>query len=326
MNWFHQLPQYWQSTHAMTYVLWPIEMLYSTLIGMRRFLYGVGLMKSHRVNATVIVVGNVVAGGGGKTPLSMALVERLKKQGYQVGLISRGYGRKDTELRNVTSDSAVAEVGDEPLLMAQKCKVPVMVGANRVAAAQALLKQFPAVNVIVCDDGLQHLKLQRDIEICVMDSAGIGNGHLLPAGPLRESWPRKVDLLLHTQKRSLKEGYESTRQILQAVNRQGQIQDLSQFALGPVEVVCGIAKPQAFVGMLEQQQIHVERLSTLPDHDDFSEWQSLAPHLPLLCTEKDAVKLWAHCPQAWAVQLDFQPENDFWLDFDKLMTARHRYH
>jgi tetraacyldisaccharide 4'-kinase len=154
----------------------------------------------------------------------------------------------------------------------------------------------------------------------------LGNGHLLPAGPLREPWPRKVDLLLHTQKRTLSEGYDSTRQIFQAVNQQGQKQDLSQLAHQAVEVVCGIAKPQAFVDMLEQQQIRVERLSTLPDHDDFSEWRPLAPHLPLLCTEKDAVKLWHQQPQAWAVQLEFQPENDFWVDFDKLMKARHRYH
>jgi tetraacyldisaccharide 4'-kinase len=326
MNWLHQLPRYWQGTHALTFLLWPIELLYRGLFGLRQFLYGLGVFKQHRVNATVIVVGNVVAGGGGKTPLSIALVQRLKQQGYQVGVISRGYGRKDQGLQSVTPNSDVAVVGDEPLLMAQKCKVPIMVGTNRVEAAQALLKQFPAVNVIVCDDGLQHLRLQRDIEICVMDAAGLGNGHLLPAGPLREPWPRKVDLLLHTQKRTLSQGYDSTRQIIQAVNQQGQNQDLSQLAQQAVEVVCGIAKPQAFVDMLEQQQIRVERLSTLPDHDDFSQWRPLAPHLPLLCTEKDAVKLWTQQPQAWAVQLEFQPENAFWVDFDKLMKARHRYH
>lgn len=325
MNWLHQLPRYWQDTHAITFLLLPIELLYRGLFGLRQFLFGIGVFKQQRVNATVIVVGNVVAGGGGKTPLSIALVQRLKQQGYQVGVISRGYGRKDQGLQSVTPNSDVAVVGDEPLLMAQKCNVPIMVGTNRVAAAQALLKQFPTVNVIVCDDGLQHLRLQRDIEICVMDAAGLGNGHLLPAGPLREPWPRKVDLLLHTQQRTLSEGYDSTRQIHQAVNQQGNIQDLSQFAHQAVEVVCGIAKPQAFVDMLEQQ-LRVERLSTLPDHDDFSEWRPLAPHLPLLCTEKDAVKLWTQQPQAWAVQLEFQPENAFWVDFDKLMKARHRYH
>ena len=326
MNWLHRLPHYWHTTHAITYLLWPVEVFYRVIFTVRRFLFQVGVFKQHRIDATVIVVGNIVAGGGGKTPLSIALVQHLTQQGYQVGVVSRGYGRKEQNIQLVTRLSAPSEVGDEPLLIAQKCGVPVMVGAQRVDAAKALLKQFPQVNVIVCDDGLQHLSLHRDIEICVMDAMGLGNGHLLPAGPLREPWPRPVDLLLHTQKRSLSEGYTSERELLNTVNHLGQSQDLKQFAHQSVEVVCGIAKPQAFVDMLTQQQIRIACMSTLPDHDDFSGWQPQAAHLPLLCTEKDAVKLWSQHPQALAVPLIFQPETGFWTHFDKLMKSRHRYH
>jgi len=113
----------------------------------------------------------------------------------------------------VNAQSLATDVGDEPLMIFQKCNVPVVVGAQRVAAARQLLNQFPAVNVLVCDDGLQHIALQRDIEICVMDATGLGNGHLLPAGPLREPWPRQVDLLLHTHQRTLPEGFESLREL-----------------------------------------------------------------------------------------------------------------
>jgi tetraacyldisaccharide 4'-kinase len=326
MSWLHHLPRYWQTTSAITYCLWPLEVVYSLLISIRRQLFSVGFFKQHRIEATVVVVGNVVAGGGGKTPLTIALVQRLKQQGYQVGVVSRGYGRNDQTLQSVQLNSRVEDVGDEPLLIAQKCNIPVMVGTQRVAAAQALLKQFPHINVIVCDDGLQHLSLQRDIEICVMDKAGIGNGHLLPAGPLREPWPRSVDLLLHTQTRSLDEGFESTRQLAKAVHQTGQMVDLSVFAHQSVEVVCGIAKPQAFVGMLREKQILVKNLSTLPDHADFLGWTPQSPELPLLCTEKDAVKLWTQCPQALAVPLVFEPEMAFWQHFDALMKSRHRYH
>ena len=326
-HWLHELPPHWQTSTGLTYVLWPLEALYTMAQSLRRALYKFGFIQSHKINATVIVVGNVVAGGGGKTPLTIALVKRLQQQGFQVGVVSRGYGRSQHQIQMVDTHSSTDQVGDEPLLIFQKCHVPVAVGAQRVDAARHLLNQHPNVNIVVCDDGLQHWSLQRDIEICVMDAMGIGNGHLLPAGPLRERWPRQVDLLLHTQHKSLAEGYTSTRQLSEIVtNGWGHTMTLTALAQQKVEVVCGIAKPDAFVDMLKDRHLQIEQVTALPDHANFSNWQSVHPELNLLCTEKDAVKLWPLNPEAFAVSLLFEPEIEFWQAFDTLLKARHRYH
>jgi tetraacyldisaccharide 4'-kinase len=248
-------------------------------------------------------------------------------QGFQVGVVSRGYGRAHTSLQIVNAQSLASVVGDEPLMIFQKCNVPVVVSAQRVAAARQLLHQFPSVNVLVCDDGLQHIALQRDIEICVLDATGLGNGHLLPAGPLREPWPRQVDLLLHTHNRTLPEGFESRRELSSfALTSEGKQVPIADLKLNPVEVVSGIAKPDAFLAMLEQKQFQIRHSTALPDHDNFQTWQPSHPELPLLCTEKDAVKLWARFPQAIAMPLVFEPETAFWKTFDQLFQSRHRYH
>lgn len=326
-QWLQQLPKYWRNRNAITYLLWPFEVTYKIAWRLRQGGIRLGWIKQHRVNATVIVVGNVVVGGGGKTPLTMALVQRLVSQGFQVGVVSRGYGRAHTSLQIVNAQSLATVVGDEPLMIFKKCNVPVVVSAQRVAAARQLLHQFPSVNVLVCDDGLQHIALQRDIEICVFDATGLGNGHLLPAGPLREPWPRQVDLLLHTHKRSLPEGFESRRELSSfALTSEGKQVPIADLKLNPVEVVSGIAKPDAFLAMLEQKQFQIRHSTTLPDHDNFQTWQPSYPELPLLCTEKDAVKLWARFPQALAMPLVFEPETAFWKKFDQLFQSRHRYH
>ena len=322
-----QLPKYWRNRNAITYLLWPFEVTYKIAWRLRQGAIRLGWIKQHRVNATVIVVGNVVVGGGGKTPLTMALVQRLVSQGFQVGVVSRGYGRAHTSLQIVNAQSLASVVGDEPLMIFQKCNVPVVVSAQRVAAARQLLHQFPSVNVLVCDDGLQHIALQRDIEICALDATGLGNGHLLPAGPLREPWPRQVDLLLHTHKRTLPEGFESHRELSSfALTSEGKQVPVVDLKLNPVEVVSGIAKPDAFLAMLEQKQFQIRHSTALPDHDNFQTWQPSHPELPLLCTEKDAVKLWARFPQALAMPLVFEPETAFWKTFDQLFQSRHRYH
>jgi tetraacyldisaccharide 4'-kinase len=322
-----QLPKYWGNRNAITYLLWPFEIGYKIAWRLRQWAVSLGWIQRHRVNATVIVVGNVVAGGGGKTPLTMAIVQRLVMQGFHVGVVSRGYGRTLASLQIVNAHSLASEVGDEPLMVFQKCSVPVVVGAQRVEASRHLLNLFPAVNVLVCDDGLQHIALQRDIEICVMDATGLGNGHLLPAGPLREPWPRQIDLLLHTHQRTLPQGFESRRELgTFALTSQGKQMSLSDLKLQAVEVVSGIAKPEAFLAMLKQGQFQIQCSTALPDHDDFANWQPLHPELPLLCTEKDAVKLWKRFPQALAVPLVFEPEEAFWKAFDQLFLSRHRYH
>jgi tetraacyldisaccharide 4'-kinase len=327
IKWLQQLPKYWRNRNAITYWLWPFEVIYKMAWYLRQGAIRLGWIQQHRVNATVIVVGNVVVGGGGKTPLTIALVQRLVSQGFQVGVVSRGYGRTETSLQIVNAQSSASVVGDEPLMIFQKCNVPVVVSAQRVTAARQLLHQFPSVNVLVCDDGLQHIELQRDIEICVLDATGLGNGHLLPAGPLREPWPRQVDLLLHTHQRTFPEGFESRRELSSfALTSEGQQVPLADLKLTPVEVVSGIAKPEAFLAMLVQKQFQIRHSTALPDHDNFQTWQPSHPELPLLCTEKDAVKLWARFPHALAIPLVFEPETAFWKTFDQLFQSRHRYH
>ena len=149
-----------------------------------------------RADVPVIVVGNVSAGGAGKTPVTLALLEHLRARGWHPGVVSRGYGRRTTDCREVRSDSLALDVGDEPLLIARRAQVPVFVARQRMQAVQALRQAHPRINLIVCDDGLQHLALARDVEICVFNDEGVGNGWLLPAGPLREPWPRRVDCVL----------------------------------------------------------------------------------------------------------------------------------
>ena len=191
--------------------LLPLAWVYAGLIRWQKIRHQTGVCRSESVRATVIVVGNIVAGGGGKTPLTMAIVEHLQDAGYAVGIVSRGYGRQLRDVREVELDSVPQDVGDEPLMMKRRCEVPVFVARRRAEAAKALLAAYPATQILVCDDGLQHPALARNIEICAMDARGIGNGRLLPAGPLRESWPRAVDLLIHTGQRTMREGFSGKR-------------------------------------------------------------------------------------------------------------------
>jgi tetraacyldisaccharide 4'-kinase len=327
LKWLHKLPSLWQTQSTFTVLLWPVESVYRLLVLARQWLYHLGWFRQTKVDALVIVVGNVVVGGGGKTPLCIALVKHLLSKGHTVAVISRGYGRESQVLEEVNANSLVSQVGDEPLLIYKKCGVPVVVSRNRVEAAQWVLRQYPSTGILVCDDGLQHLALHRDIEICVMDASGIGNGRLLPAGPLREPWPRPVNLLLHTHHRSLPEGYESIRQLSDvAIASNGTFVPLLSLTNQTLEVVTGIAKPDAFITMLKDRNLLIKDHSALPDHDDFSQWSPLSPESQLVCTEKDAIKLWARYPSALAIPLIFEPENDFWLELDSQITASQSYH
>ena len=190
-------PAMWLHRNLRSWALWPVSQLYRALIALRAALYKMGALRSQHPGKPVIVVGNVVAGGSGKTPVVMALVRYLQSQGLRPGVISRGYGRTTTDCRAVLPHAVASEVGDEPLLIATQCQVPVYVARQRIQAARALLAQHPDTDVLVCDDGLQHLALARDIDICIFNAQGTGNGFLLPAGPLREPWPRPVDWVLY---------------------------------------------------------------------------------------------------------------------------------
>lgn len=321
--WLHrQLPQVWLSRGPLAWLLLPMALVHGALLSLRRWLYQSGLKTSHRLKVRVIVVGNVVAGGAGKTPVTLALVQHLSRQGFRVGVISRGHGRVTRDTREVHAGSSPQNVGDEPLLIRQKTGVPVWVGTSRVEAGRALLEQHPLVDTLICDDGLQHWALARDIEICVMDERGIGNGWLLPAGPLREPWPKPVDLLLHTGVSAVEGGFQAKRQLAPyATDAAGRQILLATLRNQPVDAVAGLARPEAFFKMLRESGLDLHQTTALPDHFDYNAWPTTALARPLLCTEKDAAKLWQHQPEAMAVPLNLTPEPAFWHALDACIAA-----
>jgi tetraacyldisaccharide 4'-kinase len=323
------LQQAWQRRGPLAWSLWPLSWIYGALAALYRSLYQLRLRRIEHLPVPVVVVGNVVAGGAGKTPVVVAVVEHLQALGLRPGVISRGYGRRDDggchEVRPDETDAA--QSGDEPLLVARRCRVPVVVGARRVEAARRLLALHPQTQVLVSDDGLQHAPLGRDIEICVFDARGTGNGWLLPAGPLREPWPRAADLVLRPAEVKGIEGFDIARRLApQAVRADGTRRPLADFAApgAPgVLAVAGIAQPEAFFAMLRAAGILPTRTLALPDHHDFDQPPlDLPADLALVCTEKDAVKLWRHRPQTWAVPLHVQIAPGFWAAFDRLLAAK----
>lgn len=320
------LTRAWTRRGPLAWLLWPISVLFGTLAALRRSLYRAGLLKVQRVPALVIVVGNVVAGGSGKTPVVIALVRHLQARGLRVGVISRGYGRRATNCREVFDDSLSSDVGDEPALIRHATSAPVFVAARRFEAASALLARHPDTQVILCDDGLQHLGLHRDLEICVFDDRGAGNGLLLPAGPLREPWPRAVDLVLHTGAHPAFAGFTAqralARQAVRADGTQIALADLAQAGAKPLLAVAAIAKPDDFFAMLRARNLPLARTIALPDHYDFDSWlRNEYEGYTVICTEKDAVKLWLKQADALAVPMVFTPEPAFIARLDAMLSV-----
>ncbi|MGJ7508775.1 tetraacyldisaccharide 4'-kinase [Variovorax sp. GT1P44] len=304
-------------------LLWPVSQLFGALAGLRRTLYRSGVLRTERVRVPVIVVGNVIAGGSGKTPVVMAIVRHLQARGIRAGVVSRGYGRKTDDCREVVDGADPRDVGDEPALIRHATGAPVFVARRRVEAAYALLDRYPDTQVIVSDDGLQHLALARDIEICVFDDRGIGNGWLLPAGLLREHWPRSCDLVIHTGERPAFDGFTVRKGLADhALGRDGTQFPLDSLIGRRLIAVAAIAKPEAFFQMLRERSLELVRCIALPDHDDFDGWTSPtdASHT-LLCTEKDAAKLWRKAPDALAVPLVFEPAEAFFTALDAKLSS-----
>lgn len=325
-------------------MLRPIAGAYGWLVEWRHHLYNRGWLTSTRLPVPVIVVGNVIVGGAGKTPATIAVVQHLQAQGWRPGVVSRGYGREDQDIRAVDKHATAGQVGDEPLLISQATGVPVWVGRQRAAAAQALLAQQPEVNVIVCDDGLQHRALVADVRLVVFDDRGIGNGWLLPAGLLREPWPPTSaqpypDLLL--QQMSPHDAGEAVpplpgrrvwrarrRLASHAIHVSGDRRPLSHWAGHAVVALAGIARPEVFFEMLRAQGLNLQATQALADHaDPLSAIKTLlASGLDLLCTEKDAVKLRSMSPDAsiWAVPLELDTDPQFFAALDQCLTRCRR--
>ena len=318
-----QLQRAWLERGAVARLLWPLSRLFGLLAALRRALYRAGWLRTERASVPVVVVGNVVAGGAGKTPVVMAIVEHLRARGVPAGVISRGHGRRTTDCREVRDNSDPRDVGDEPALVHRSTGAPVFVATRRIDAARALTAAYPEVRVIVSDDGLQHLAMARDVEVCVFDDRGIGNGWLLPAGPLREPWPRACDLVLHTGSRPAFAGFTARRSLAEsAVSADGAAVSLTELMGRPLIAVAGIAKPESFFQMLRDKGLAPARCIALPDHHDFDNWTRVAAaDATVLCTEKDALKLWRRQPDALAVPLRFEPAPAFLAALDAKLSS-----
>ncbi len=264
--------------------------VYGGAMAVRGALYRRGLLKVHHLRVPVIVVGNLVAGGSGKTPLTIALAKGLVAQGWRPGIVSRGYGRRSHEPVRVQPDLSPEVCGDEPLLIARQTGLPVFVDSDRVAAARRLVSE--GCNLILADDGLQHARLGRDIEIEVIDGErGHGNGRLLPAGPLREPATRKAEFQV-INGGSASEVQWPMRLVLADAQplSGGAARPLASFAGQAVHAVAGIGNPSRFFSALRAQGLlPVEH--AFPDHHAYLAADlQFSPALPLLMTEKDAVK------------------------------------
>ena len=309
----------------MARALRPLAALYAMLARLHR-----AVSRPQQVGVPVVVVGNLIAGGAGKTPTTIAVVRLLRALGWQPGVVSRGHGRRGRGLIEVQRDSRAADCGDEPLLIHLRTGMPVMVGVDRVAAARALCAAHPDVDVIVADDGLQHHRLARDLQIIVFDGHGVGNGLLLPAGPLREPLPAQTPpatLVLYSDGRvsTPLPGWLAPRRLAGVLPLadwwQGQrpAADSWRALQGrPLLAVAGTAAPERFFAMLRDEGLSLAMTRPLPDHDPFDAipWRSDTPDV--LITEKDAVKLPVEramrdlgATRVWVVPLDLEPDVAF---------------
>jgi len=331
-----QTPAYWYDGSPVPLGMRLLSPLYGLASGLRRRLYRRGWLRQRQLPVPVIVVGNITAGGTGKTPLTIALVQRLQAAGWKPGVASRGYGREQADTaRWVQADTPVALGGDEPVLIAWKAGVPVRVDADRVAAGKALIEA--GCDVIVCDDGLQHYRLARDIEIEVIDAQRrYGNGLLLPAGPLREPVARatgcdfRVVNLGATPPGAAVDpcGFGQWSMTLKIDSAQplagGRLRSLAMFAGQRVHAVAGIAHPQRFFDMLRAARIGVVPHAFGDHHAYQPQDLSFGSELPVLMTEKDAVKCRAFANDwHFAVPLQAELPAAFWVALtDRLEKLR----
>src|SRR5918992_76935 len=299
--------RFWYRRGAVAWLLWPASLLFGLAVGVRRFLYRIRVLKSAHPGIPVLVVGNLTVGGTGKTPLVLWVAELLKSKGWSPAIISRGYGAratsKDEEPRAATVGSDAAEVGDEPILLARRSGCPVWIGADRVAVAAALRAQQQAVDVLVLDDGLQHYRMRRDVEIAVVDARGFGNGFLLPAGPLREPRARLRNVDAVVSHASAVQGYAMELQgdVVHRMTNARERQPLKSFAGQKVHAVAGIGDPNRFFIHLGKAGIKVVP-HPFPDHHRFSPHElEFGDEAPVMLTEKDAVKLRSVARPNWWV-------------------------
>ncbi|HED15435.1 MAG TPA: tetraacyldisaccharide 4'-kinase [Gammaproteobacteria bacterium] len=288
------LESIWYRRHPVGLLLLPLSWVFFLVVVLRRFCYRTGVLKQHKIACPVIIVGNITVGGTGKTPLVIWLIAFLKKQGYHPGIISRGYGgHASTWPQQVRPDSDPYMVGDEPVLMAQRCQCPVAVGPDRVGTAQALLEHNQC-DIIVSDDGLQHYALARDIEFVVIDGIRrFGNNRCLPSGPLREpvSRLREADFLVVNGLANRGEhAMELTGTRLINMLDDRQTRELSDWSGKRVHAVAGIGNPKRFFTTLNRAGLDLES-HAFRDHYEYNQRDlDFTGDNPVIMTEKDKVK------------------------------------
>ena len=323
-----RLQRAWYQGHPALSLLAPLEALYRRVVMARRRTFLAGRSDSYRAPVPVIVVGNITVGGTGKTPLILWLIEHCRQRGLKVGVVSRGYGAKPPAYPwRVQAQHAAAQAGDEPLLIVQRTGVPLMIDPDRARAVQALLESEP-LDLILSDDGLQHYRLARDLELVLVDATrGLGNRRCLPAGPLREPADRlqSVDaVLFNGAEADSAEGYGFTMRPTGLVELASGAQwPLDHFPAGQqLHAVAGIGNPQRFFTTLEA--LHWRPIPhPFADHASYSPGQlSFSPALPLVMTEKDAVKCRAFALPGWCyLQVQAEPSAAFLTWFDTRLDS-----
>lgn len=308
-------------------LLLPLSALYCLVSNIRRKLYQLNIKKSFTASVPVVIVGNIVAGGSGKTPLLISLCDYVSKKGYRPGVVSRGYGGNFTGVKQLTSSDQAQQVGDEPLMIFQRCHVPVVVAADRVAAINCLLKNNQC-DIVFSDDGLQHYRMRRDIEIAVVDATRrFGNGFCLPAGPLREQTSRleEVDLVVYNGSNvDAPSDCFYTLQMTELTQLNGKnSRDLSSFIKqGRIHVVAGIGHPSRFFKQLTENGMDIIEHAFADHHQyqqhDFSDWHTEC----IIMTEKDAVKCrQLTLPDAWVLSVNAEFSSTLQAQLDVRLLA-----
>jgi tetraacyldisaccharide 4'-kinase len=298
--------RFWYGKSILAILLQPAAYIFQAMVALRRGAYRFGLLSQEAISAPVVVIGNITVGGTGKTPLVAWLARQLREAGYRPGIVSRGYGgRANRQPLMVNQAGNVAEVGDEALVLARQTQAPICICTDRVAAARHLLAKAD-VDIVIADDGLQHYRLGRDLEIAVLDGDRmLGNGRLLPAGPLRESSDRlrEVDLVFINGEGDRRSGDTFRLVPAAAIELQtSTARALGEFRGTRVWAVAGIGNPERFYRMLESFDIEPIRVD-IPDHGAVSlKALRQKEDCPILMTEKDAVKYLADpVADAWYV-------------------------
>ena len=311
----NRLDDYWYSRNLLAWCLWPLSLVFCLVSLLRKFLYKINLLKTPDIPVPVIIVGNISVGGTGKTPLLIALCKELQIQGFKPGIISRGYGGQALSWpQNVKPDSQAQQVGDEPVLIARQTGCPVVVGPDRVRDARQLLADNDC-NIILSDDGLQHYRLQRNIEIAVVDASRLaGNGFCLPAGPLREPMGRlkSVDMVVYNGGDSQAMSFSLGHGHLVSVNNEHDHLALQSLKHKQVHAVAGIGHPDRFFSLLEASGIELIKHRFVDHYNYTADDLCFNDDLPILMTEKDAVKYFQYATaRHWYLPVSATLDDEF---------------